>query len=146
MSIQSFVWNMFAKPAPFTDGKGILTNDAFKFLLALYNRTGQGTGIVSIVSGSLVAQGIDIGTALPLVNDWNLVGFVALGSGVVISELQPGNDIEVQNSGANTLNVYPPPTGVEIDALGVGNPYPLPAGKLRVFQCWTTTQFISLGN
>lgn len=144
MSIQRFAHNFFAA-GPFVDKAGALTVDASRFLLALFNRTGMGTGIVPVVSDVLVATGTTAADALGLINDWNLVGTTAAGSGVKILPLKPGNDIQVFNAGANSLKVYPP-SGFQIDALGVDQPYVLAAGKLRIFECWGLTQLYSLGS
>ncbi len=150
MSIQSFNYDFTAEEvASFIDPKtGALTKVGRYLLLALWNRTGQGTGIVPKVSpavGQLTAIGSSIGDALGLVTDWNLVGVVAAGTGVQIMPLKPGNDIEVFNNGSNPLNVYPP-TGCQIDAMSVNAPYVLQVGKLRIFQCWTLSLYLSLGN
>lgn len=144
MSIQRFARNFFGA-GPFVNTDGALTVDASRFLLALFNRTGMGNGIVPVVSDLLIAAGMTAADALQLTADWNLVATVAAGSGVQILLLKPGNDIEVYNSGANNLKIYPP-TGLQIDALGVDQPYVLAAGKLRIFQCWGLTQLYSLGN
>jgi hypothetical protein len=60
--------------------------------------------------------------------------------------LQPGQDIEVFNGdAADALAVFPP-VGFKIDALATNAAFSLAAGKLRIFQCWSTTQLISFGN
>ena len=121
-------------------------------LNALVQRTGGGTGIVNKVTPStapLVATGATMDDALPLTTDWNHVGTVPPGSGVQIAPaltLQPGNDIWVFNNHVNNLNVYPPDTDTQFDGLGNGQPYVLPPGKTRCFQCWAPTQFNSYGN
>lgn len=147
MSIQSFNYDFTAEEvSSFIDPKtGSLTKVGRYLLLALWNRTGQGTGIVPKVSDPLTATGAAIGDALGLTTDWNFVATVPVGTGVQIMALKPGNDIEVYNAGANNLNVYPP-VAFSIDALAVNQAYVLTPGKLRIFQCWTLSQFISLGN
>lgn len=149
MSIQAFPAQLM--PGVFIDPKtGNLDVNAAKFLLALWNRTGQGTGIVPIVSKALTATGTTLAAALGLTDDWNLVATTPAASGVRILALKPGNDITVWNLGANALNVYPPDANTQIDALGNGAPFSLATGKLRVFQCWTVPpdpgRFASLGN
>lgn len=145
MSIQSYPYQ-YRQSAKLTDPKtGIPSSDGVDLILALYNRTGQGNGIIPSVSDPLVAAGTTQATALGLAKDWNYVATVAAGSGVIILPLKPGNDIQVYNAGAHNLNVYPP-VGSQIDALAVNAPFVLGAGKLRIFQCWQIVLFISLGN
>ena len=156
MSIQAF-GAQFSAGNPdqiFDKETGRLTARGQSFLLALYNRTGAGTGIVPQVTSStalLVATGSSITDALGLITDWNNFGTVAGGTGCIISallDLQPGNDIQVFNGGSNNLNVYPPTAADQIDALGAGRPFVLAPGKLRIFECWSTnpSQFRSFGS
>jgi hypothetical protein len=145
VSIQGFIYQFRPNSKLVDPSTGIPIADGIDALNALFNRTGKGTGIIPIVSGPLVAAGVDQSSALGLSNDWNYVATVTAGSGVQILPLKPGNDIEVFNAGANALNVYPP-TGSQIDALGINAPYVLNPGKLRIFQCWQIALFISLGN
>lgn len=147
MSIQAFGADGPTPQYPLVDPQtGFLTKNGRYLLLQLWNRTGQGTGIVPKVSAALVAAGVTIADALQLTADWNWVATIAAGTGVQILPLKPGNDIEVWNAGANNLNVYPPSAAIQIDALGNGAPYVLAPGKFRAFQCWTPTQFLSFGN
>lgn len=149
MSIQSFLQN-FAPRNPIVDPQtGIPTTDyGQSLLLALWNRTGSGTGIVPKVTDPaalLVAAGNSQITAFAVTQDWNWFGTVPVGSGALILPLKPGNDIQFFNGGANPLNVYPP-LGYQIDALGLNQPFSLVAGKLRVFECWALNQLFSFGN
>lgn len=144
MSIQSFGY-LFVPTRKLVDQNGIPFQDGRDFLLSLFNRTGAGTGIIPKVSAPLTATGASISTALGLATDWNLVGTVPAGTGVQIMPLQPGNDIQVFNSGANALLVYPQ-ANAQIDALGNGVGFSLAPGKLRIFECWTLSQFVSYGN
>jgi len=139
MSIQAFIQN-FKDTWPLINPKtGLLTVDGKYLLLALWNRTGKGSGIVPIVSPPLTATGNSQATALGLVADWNDVETVLAGSGVVMPTLKPGNDIVVFNGSATALNVYPF-SGAAIDAFAVNAPFVLPAGKLRCWQCWGIAQ------
>lgn len=145
MSIQAYSYQ-FRQNTKLVDPKtGIPTQDGIDLLLALYNRTGKGTGIIPVVSPHLAAAGNSQATALALSNDWNYIGTTPGGSGVVLLPLKPGNDMEVFNGGGSPLNIYPA-SGYQIDALAVNAPYVLNAGKLRIFQCWTLSLFVSLGN
>lgn len=149
MSIQAFGFNFLGQQnLQFIDPTtGRLTQDARNLLLALWNRTGRGTGIVPIVSDPLTAAGASISDALQLTDDWNYFATVDSGTGCQILPLKPGNDIQVFNGGANLLLVYPPASTDQIDALGAGNAYSLAAGQLRIFECWDINpgQFYSYG-
>lgn len=151
MSIQSFLQNLDPRNPLVDPATGIpTTNYGRAFLLALWNRTGGGTGIVPRVTdilndGTLTAAGVGQADAFGVTDDWNWFGTVAAGSGAIILPLKPGNDIQFFNGGANPLNVYPP-VGYQIDALGVNAPFVLAQSKLRVFECWSLTQFFSFGN
>jgi len=149
VSIQAFATQAF--DGQLVDPKtGNLTLLGTKFLLALHNRTGQGTGIIPAVSDDLTATGTTLADALGLTADWNLVVTTPANSGVRILALKPGNDIAVWNVGANTLKVYPPDANTQIDIQALGTPFVLAAGKLRIFECWTVpprpARFASFGN
>ena len=141
---------LFNARSQLVDTQGIPTVSIGRALLqAFYNRTGGQDGIIPTVSGALTATGTTLATALGLTNDWNLVMTVPANSGVIISpllNLQPGNDIWVYNNDAANLKVYPPSATIQIDQLGAGAPFVLAAHKLRCFQCWTSTLFVSYGN
>jgi len=139
MSFQSFQQN-YQKTRPLVDPKtGILTVDGDYLLLALWNRTGLGSGIVPVVSPPLTATGSSQSDALGLIADWNDVETVPASSGVIMPPMSPGNDITVFNGSGTTLNVYPF-LGAKIDTGAVNAPFPLIAGERRCFQCWGTTQ------
>lgn len=149
MSIQAFGTDFPSGNQPFLDPATGLVDRTWRYvLLQLWNRTGQGTGIVPAVSEPLTATGATIADALALTNDWNYFNTVAAGTGCLLLPLKPGNDIQVFNGGANALNIYPPTALDQIDALGAGSPYVLNAGKLRIFECWDfgPLQFYSFGN
>jgi hypothetical protein len=122
---------------------GNLTPNSYKFELALFNRTGAGTGIVPVVQTGLVAQGNGQSNALLLAADWNRVDTVTSGSGVVMPTLQPGNDISVWNNGGNNLEVYPF-SGAAINGGTVNAGVSLTPGQLAYFQCWTTTNVLQV--
>jgi hypothetical protein len=118
---------------------GTPTTNFYKYLLALFNRTGAGTGIVPIVSGPLTAAGGSQADALALANDWNNVTAAFAGSGVVMPQMSPGNDISVLNNSGTPINVYPFP-GASINAASQNSPYSLAPGDLALFEVWSTTQ------
>lgn len=111
-------------------------------LRALWNRTGQGSGIIPSVALGIVATGATSLTAFGLTDDWNEVDTVPVGSGVQIPQLQPGQLCVIFNSSANILRVYPI-VGVVIDALGAAIPYQLPATKMQIFSQWSAQQLRS---
>ena len=114
-----------------------LTKDARYFLIALFNRTGAGTGLPS-VGNPLSAKGTTQADALILASDWNNVSTVASNSGVAIPVLAVGADCLVWNAGANALKVYPP-VGSAIDSLGPNTAYSLATGKMQWFRCLSST-------
>lgn len=145
MTIQAFGYQFQGRKQQLFDPKtGELTQSGRYFFLALWNRTGKGTGIVPEVSPLLVATGATLATALQISFDWNYVGAVPAGSGLVAPPaMAPGQSFEVFNAGANNLNVYPPNVGIQIDALGFGAPYVLAPATLREFELWLPAQMIS---
>lgn len=149
MSIQHFQQNVFGNDVFVDKTTGKLVVNASKFLLAMQLRTGGGTGIVPKVSVPLAAAGADISTALGLKDDWNLIATGAANTGVQISPLlmlQPGNDIQVYNNSGSAKNVYPPDGQTQIDSLAPGAPFSLADKRLRVFEMWTPSLFVSYGN
>lgn len=119
--------------------------DGIDFLLALFNRTGGGTGIVNQVTPNAIqAAGSTIDDAASLTHDWNDVTTAAGGQGVQLPQgLQPGTDVTVANSGNHNLNVYPPDGASQIDANGAGAALVVAPGTKKTIQCWTITQFRS---
>lgn len=111
-------------------------------LRALWNRTGQGSGIIPSVALGVIAAGASSLTAFGLTDDWNEVDTVPVGSGVQIPQLQPGQFCVIFNGSANILRVYPI-AGVKIDALGAAIPYQLPTLKMQVFTQWSAQQLRS---
>jgi hypothetical protein len=150
MSISKFQ-ALFNARAALVDPQGIPTTAYGRgFLQALYDRTGDGTGIIpGVTNPPIAAAGTTIADAFQLTEDWNDIESGNADSGVAISSLlnlQPGNDIWVFNGTGTTKFVYPPDSNTQIDALGPGVGYQLDPGKLRCFQCWQATQYHSYGN
>ena len=94
MSISKFQ-AQFQQSGSLVDKNGIPTTAYGRaFLLALYNRTGAGTGIIPVVSAPLTATGTTIADALQLTADWNDIEVGAANTGVAIAaalNLAPGN-------------------------------------------------------
>lgn len=89
------------------------------------------------------AAGTNQGTATALTANVNQVTTVGAGQGVALPTPVPGAEpIVVSNQGAHTLSVYPP-TGVEIDALGVNVAYSLADPKMQIFWPISTTLYYS---
>ena len=148
------VLSLFNQRQPLVDKDGVPTTTmGAPFLRSLYNRGGGTNGIVNQVSPAITASGSTMGTAAMLAHDWNNI---TSGTGGVhitpLLDLQPGNDIWVQNNSANTINVYPPDNKTQIDALGPGTPFSLAPGKIRCFQVLTlatqtsNAQYFSYGS
>lgn len=113
------------------------------YLLSLYQRTGQGTGVPATVATDIVSTGATQAGAEELSNDINHVGPTAVGSGVILFDMLPGQAQLVYNAGGNALNVYPP-AGGEIDGLGANAPYILADSKVQIFTCFELQTFFSL--
>ena len=121
---------------------GSLSNPFRIFLQALWNRTGQGTGIPLQVANALAATGSSQATALQLNVDINEVLTVPPGSGVLLLPLQAGQEQQVFNGDGGNLLVYPA-SGYSIDALAVNAAYTLAAGKTQIFTAYSPTQLRS---
>ena len=128
---------------PIVDQSQIPTNDFRLLITALFNRTGQGTGLSNKVANNLTATGSTQATSLALNQDWNEVLTVPVGSGVNLLPLLPGQSQTVYNGDGNPLKVYPA-VGFAIDALGVNVAYTLAAGKTQVFSEWQASLVRSL--
>jgi len=111
---------------------GAFTNSGRYFLQQIWNRTGQGSGVVPSVALGLVATGANQAGALALTDDWNSVDTVGAGTGVRIPALQPGQQIAIWNTAIPTLNIYPS-LGIAIDAVPVNGAYVLAGGKMQIF-------------
>jgi hypothetical protein len=136
MSFQSFQQN-FPQTALSQPETGHLTKDGRLLHTTVWNRTGGGSGIPTVVKTALTAAGSGQGDALSLTADWNDVE-TSSGNGVVMPPMKPGNDITVRNDGPNSLNVYPFP-GAQINNLGVNAPFVLTPNMQMEFRVWTTT-------
>jgi hypothetical protein len=141
--LENYQQNFLPPGTMLVNPDGSLTNAGRFLLQALWNRTGQGTGVPIEVDSAVVAAGTTQADATPLNLDWNEVLTVPANSGVVLLPMQDGQSQLVFNGGANGLKVYPS-DALEIDALGVNAPYVLAAGKTQVFRQVTTTLLRSI--
>lgn len=130
------------------------TLNLWRFLQALFNRTGQSNGTTYQVATGLTAAGTAQATALALGADWNQVTSAPNPSGsptgpfsgVVLPSMQPGSDITVWNADTgvhDTLNVYPF-AGAEIGSGAANAAYPIAPGFLVYFQCWSSTLIVPI--
>lgn len=125
-------------------GATIFTNPWYRWLLAVFNRTGGESGQPNQVADDLTATGSTQADALALAVDWNFLTTVTAGSGVILMALQPGQEQRVYNlDAADSVKAYPA-LGCAIDNLAVNAPYVLAAGKTQVFSAESTTQYRSL--
>lgn len=102
--------------------------------------------IRSVPATALTATGATPGGALQLTANFNQVTTVSAGTGVRLPSAG-GNNVTgapcvVFNRGANTLNVYPP-SGGEIDALGVDTAFTVAAGASQAFYATSNLQYYS---
>lgn len=128
----------------FNPQTGQPSNQGLRFFLQLFGRTGSGSGLPS-VGLNLVAAGNAQANALQLSNDWNEVDSGA--GGVIFPQMQQGADIIVWNFSGNNLNCYPAivsATPVQIDALGVNEPYILANNKMQWFRQTNYNQIRSM--
>jgi hypothetical protein len=132
--IQAFPFQWRPSTAIVDPKTGILTQYGQYLLLALYNRTGDGSGIPLSVGNDLEATGATQQTALGLTNDYNEV-LTGSGGGVALLALKPGQSQIVFNGSGGNIDVYPP-AGSQIDSDGVNDPYLLGNDKTQIFTCW----------
>jgi len=103
----------------------------------------QSQASVGTVANALTATGSTQAGALPLPADLNRFTTVAAGTGALLPPMNPGDELEVINAGANALLVYPPlgSNGV-INVLGANAGYSVAVATPTCFvQCITPTIF-----
>lgn len=82
--------------------------------------------IQGTVANALTATGSTQGTALALGADLNRFTTVAASTGAILPAMNPGDNMQVFNGGANALLVYPP-VGGTINALAANAGYSVAA-------------------
>lgn len=103
----------------------------------------QAAAVQGTVASALTALGASQATALPLGADNNAFSTVAAGTGAILPQMNPGDDITVYNGGANALLIYPP-VGGQIKGLGVNVGYSLAvATPLAYIVCITPTLYVA---
>ena len=94
------------------------------------------------VNNAVAAAGATQGTAAKLDTEWAVITSGPVNGGVVLSSFGEGVPGTVINQSGSNKNVYPP-TGGQIDALGLNAPYPLANTKTQVFNQVSATQWYS---
>lgn len=135
--------NFPTQTQPLLDGAGNMSQVGRFFFQALWQRTGQGTGIPMTV-GTYSGAGSTRADAPEMSDDINYIDQVSAGQGVALFQnIKPGMIQIVFNDGLNDVNVYAP-AGSMLDADGPPGKYTLPAGKAQVFVCISSSLIKSL--
>ena len=109
-----------------------LSFDGYQFLLNLLNQATSSLASATVDTG-LVGAGTNQATALQLNADWNEFDTVPVGSGALLSALQPGQTQIVFNDAvANAILVYPPPGGT-INQLSENQAFSIAANSKATF-------------
>lgn len=99
--------------------------------------------LVPSLANALTATGSTQGTALAITADFNVVTTTPVSSGVILpSGAVSGQTLEVKNSGANVLNVYPP-SAQSVDGLAVNTAVTLATNGAARFTFDGTSNWIS---
>lgn len=94
------------------------------------------------VGTALVALGSTIADALALTANYNNIGTVSNGTGVLLPDDDIGRQVRVRNAGANTLSVYPPTSSGTLNNLSAGIAFPLVAQCVATFTKVTATAWL----
>jgi hypothetical protein len=107
------------------------------------NVIASGYYIRSVGTG-ISAAGSTQGTATAITKEMNVVSTVASGAGVVLPTAVAGMVINITNTTANSLLVYPA-TSAAINTGATNAAYSQPAGATLQFIAPTTTQWYTVG-
>lgn len=140
MSVNAFGQNFPAPHTKIIDPDDTPSDPWTQFFQSIWNRTGQGNGIIPSVQTG-IAGGVSLATAFQLTRDWNDVS--TSGGYVAIPPLAAGQDILVFNSSGGAINVVPP-SGMSIDALPVNSAYVLASLKMQIFLVFSSTKIRSM--
>ena len=95
--------------------------------------------ISGLIADNLTAIGANQAGALLVTGDNNVFTTVAAGTGAILPAtatvsqgVQPGDEVQIANLGANPLSVYPP-IGGTIQGGAANAAYAVPVGKTAVF-------------
>lgn len=126
-----------------TEKDGVVSAFMAEWMRVIFDRTGDGSGVPFQLL-VLDAAGTDQGSATDCTVDFTIVRG---GSGGVRlhDTLQPAQYQFVYNFMGGPLNVYPP-SGGQIDALGIDAPYSLANTKAQMYLCESVSpmQLLSL--
>jgi len=115
---------------PIVDEKGGMNIAGMAFFRALYNRTGQGNGLVNQVNPAVVGGST-------LTDDWNLI---TSGTGTcTLPQLTGGQSVVVQNNSGGAITIGAP-AGATIDG---GASYSLTDTKMQIFWFFSSTIIVS---
>lgn len=127
------------------ESDGSPTSTAWNFFKALFDRTGQGSGIPDKVTTGIAAAGAVWADATLLTTDVNEV--MSGAGGVLLADLAQGQWQEVYNGSGGAINVYPQADQIidnVADILARPGPYVLASGKTQRFRAYSATQLRSL--
>jgi hypothetical protein len=128
---------------PFVDDSAVITPPWYLLLQAFFDRTGGGTGEVTLTTqlGVVDAGGGQAG-ATRLTRQYNTV--IGAGGGVALPAYTAGKLCVVVNVGGGNVTVYPPAgPGAQIDALGPNVGKVLASAKMQIFWFESATQIRS---
>jgi hypothetical protein len=117
---------------PIVDEKGAMSNTGMSFFRALFNRTGQGSGLPNQVNINVSGAAGQVLTA-----DWNLI--TANIGNCILPTLTGGQMVVVQCSNGTGVDIIPP-AGATIDG---GGPYTLADLKIQIFWFFSSTDIRS---
>lgn len=95
------------------------------------------------VQSSISAAGTTISDATALTASINVVTTAAASSGVKLQDMEIGDSVEILNSGANAVTVYPPTSSDTINQLSAGSGFLLGTNTACILRRFTSTQFIA---
>lgn len=99
-------------------------------------------GSISVnTSENLTASGTDLGSALGLTGQFNVVTTVDANTGVRVQTGRVGEAIKIYNRGANTLNVYPDSSTSQIETLSAGSPITLATNSSMILTKTSNTMW-----
>lgn len=100
--------------------------------------------LAGTVANTLTATGTTQATALALPADVNRFTTVGANSGTILPAMNPGDQVEIFNGGANALSVYPP-VGGAINAVAANSAYSVATATPYVLvRCVTPLQYLAL--
>lgn len=104
---------------------------------------GQANAVGGSVNANVTAAGTAQGDATLLTAAVNNIGTAASSTGVRLPQGQPGDELVILNSGAQTVAVYPP-TGAKINAGTTNSALNVVAGAAILVKQVSATLFISV--